>query len=149
MHMPAEDRIIYLIFTAQQKLRTHLTNAMIRENVRVTPAQAGILFLLAEKDGMTMGELSRILSIDNSTITGLVDRLEKSGLVRRDASLNDRRALHVYINPEGRQEMVKAKNIIMKVNREIKDGFTEEELEAFKKVLRSFSRKFNACSKQG
>jgi DNA-binding MarR family transcriptional regulator len=147
--MPAEDRIIYLIFTAQQKLRTYLSNKMIRENVRVTPAQAGILFLLAEKDGMTMGELSRILSIDNSTITGLVDRLEKSGLVRRDASLNDRRALHVYINPEGRQEMDKAKNIIMKVNREIKDGFTVEELEAFKKVLRSFSQKFNAGSKQG
>jgi DNA-binding MarR family transcriptional regulator len=147
--MPAEDRIIYLIFTAQQKLRTYLSNKMIRENVRVTQAQAGILFLLAEKDGMTMGELSRILSIDNSTITGLVDRLEKAGLVRRDASLNDRRALHVYINPEGRQEMDKAKNIIMKVNREIKDGFTVEELEAFKKVLRSFSQKFNAGSKQG
>ena len=147
--MPAEDRIIYLIFTAQQKLRTYLSNTMIRENVRVTPAQAGILFLLAEKDGMTMGELSRILSIDNSTITGLVDRLEKAGLVRRDTSLNDRRALHVYINPDGRQEMDKAKNIVMKVNREIKDGFTEEELESFKKVLRSFSQKFNAGSKQG
>jgi len=146
--MSSEDRIIYLIFTAQQKLRTYLSNTMIRENVRVTPAQAGILFLLAEKDGRTMSELSRILSIDNSTITGLVDRLEKSGLVRRDASLNDRRALHVYINPEGRQEMEKARNIVMKVNREIKDGFTAEEIEAFKKVLRSFPQRFNAGLRQ-
>ena len=147
--MPAEDRIIYLIFTAQQKLRTYLSNTMIMENVRVTPAQAGILFLLAEKDGMTMSELSRILSIDNSTITGLVDRLEKSGLVRRNTSLNDRRTLHVYISPEGKQEMDKARSIVMKANREIKDGFTEEELEAFKKILRSFSQKFTAGSKQG
>lgn len=147
--MSSDDRIIYLIFTAQQKLRTYLSNTMLKENVRVTPAQAGILFLLAEKDGRTMSELSRILSIDNSTITGLVDRLEKSGLVRRDASLNDRRALHVYINPEGRQEMEKARSIVMKVNREIKDGFTAEEIEAFKKVLRSFSQRFNAGVRQG
>lgn len=85
--MPPDDRLIYLIFTAQQKLRNHLANVMMRENVRVTPAQAGILFLLAEKDGRTMSELSRILSIDNSTLTGLVDRLEKAGLARRRARM--------------------------------------------------------------
>jgi DNA-binding MarR family transcriptional regulator len=76
--MRSDDRLIYLIFKAQQKLRTHLSNLMVRENVKVTPAQAGILFLLAEKEGRTMSELSQILSMDNSTITGLVDRLEKA-----------------------------------------------------------------------
>jgi len=147
--MPPDDRLIYLIFTAQQKLRTHLGNVMVRENVRVTPAQAGILFLLAEKDGRTMSELSRILSIDNSTLTGLVDRLEKAGLARRDASPNDRRASHVYISPEGVQEMKKARSIVGRVNREITDGFTPEELASFKKILRSFFHKFNSGSQQG
>lgn len=147
--MPPDDRLIYLIFTAQQKLRTHLGNVMVRENVRVTPAQAGILFLLAEKDGRTMSELSRILSIDNSTLTGLVDRLEKAGLARRDASPNDRRASHVYISPEGVQEMKKARSIVGRVNREIADGFSPEELASFKKILRSFFHKFDAGSQQG
>jgi DNA-binding MarR family transcriptional regulator len=146
--MPADDKLIYLIFTAQQKLRTHLSNFMIRENIRVTPAQAGILFLLTQKDGRTMSELSRILSIDNSTITGLVDRLEKAGLVRRDAGPNDRRTSHVYVSPEGMQEAEKAGGVVRKVNQEIKDGFTAEELESFKKILRSFFQKFNAGSGQ-
>ena len=145
--MPTDDRLMYLIFTAQQKLRTHLSNIMIRENVKVTPAQAGILFLLAEKDGRTMSELSQILSIDNSTITGLVDRLEKMGLVRRKASSNDRRASHVHVNPGGIEEMNKAKMIVGKVNQEIKNGFTVEELESFKKILRSFFQRFDAGSK--
>jgi len=148
-YMPPDDRLIYLIFTAQQKIQTHLGNVMMRENVRVTPAQAGILFLLAEKDGMTMSELSRILSIDNSTLTGLVDRLEKAGLARRDASPHDRRASHVYISPEGIQEMKKARSVVGRVNREIMDGFTPEELASFKKILRSFFHKFNAGSQQG
>ena len=145
--MPTDDRLIYLIFTAQQKLRTHLSNMMIRENVKVTPAQAGILFLLTEKGGRTMSELSQILSIDNSTITGLVDRLEKMGLVRRKASPSDRRASHVYVNPEGIDEMNKAKRIVGKVNQEIKNGFTVEELESFKKILRSFFQRFDAGSR--
>jgi len=145
--MPTDDRLIYLIFTAQQKLRTHLSNMMIRENVKVTPAQAGILFLLSEKDGRTMSELSQILSIDNSTITGLVDRLEKMGLVRRKASPSDRRASHVHVNPEGIEEMNKAKRIVRKVNQEIKNGFTVEELESFKKILRSFFQRFAAGSR--
>jgi DNA-binding MarR family transcriptional regulator len=148
-NMPPDDRLIYLIFTAQQKLRTHLGNVMMRENARVTPAQAGILFLLAEKDGRTMSELSRILSIDNSTLTGLVDRLEKAGLARRDASPHDRRASHVHISPDGIQEMKKARSVVGRVNREIMDGFTPEELASFKRVLLSFFQKFNAGSQQG
>jgi len=145
--MPTDDRLIYLIFTAQQKLRTYLSNSMIRENVKLTPAQAGIMLLLTEKDGRTMSELSQILSIDNSTITGLVDRLEKMGFVRRKASTDDRRASHVHVNPEGIEEMNKAKRIIGMVNQEIKNGFTVDELESFKKILRSFFQRFDAGSR--
>ena len=142
--MPYDDRLIYLIFTAQQKLRTHLKKLMVKENVRVTPAQAGILFLLKQKDGRTMGELSQMLSIDNSTITGLVDRLEKTGLVRRDPSPHDRRASQVFVNPEGIEEVDKAKKVIRTVNQEIKNGFSAGEVESFNKILRSFFHKFDS-----
>jgi DNA-binding MarR family transcriptional regulator len=144
MEMPPDDRLIYLLFTAQQKLRTYLKKMMTKENVRVTTAQAGILFLLKQKDGRTMSELSQILSIDNSTITGLVDRLEKTGLVRRNASPHDRRASHVFINPQGIEEVDKAKRVIRMVNQEIKNGFSAEELESFNRILRSFFHKFDS-----
>ena len=142
--MPPDDRLIYLLFTAQQKLRTYLKKMMTKENVRVTTAQAGILFLLKQKDGRTMSELSQILSIDNSTITGLVDRLEKTGLVRRDASPHDRRASHVFINPQGIEEVDKAKKVIRMVNQEIKNGFSAEELDSFNRILKSFFHKFDS-----
>jgi len=133
--MPPDDRLIYLLFTAQQKLRTYLKKKMTKENVRVTAAQAGILFLLKQKNGRTMGELSQIISIDNSTITGLVDRLEKTGLVRRDASPHDRRASHVFINSQGLDEVDKAKRVIRAVNQEIKNGFSAADLESFNRIL--------------
>ena len=144
MEMPPDDRLIYLLFTAQQKLRTYLKKMMTKENVRVTTAQAGILFLLKQKDGRTMSELSQILSIDNSTITGLVDRLEKTGLVRRNASPHDRRASHVFINPQGIEEVDKARRVIRMVNQEIKNGFSAEELDSFNRILKSFFHKFDS-----
>ena len=144
--MARDDRLIYLVFTAQQKLRTHLKNAMSEAGVSITPAQSATLFLLKRKDGQTMSELTQELSIDNSTLTGLVDRLERSGFVRRNASTADRRSSHVYITESGNQEIERAKAVIRRVNDRIREDFSEEELASFKKILKSFFVRFGAAS---
>ncbi len=140
--MSTDDRLINLVFTAQQKLRTYLNNALTAKRIKVTPAQAGILFLLKQKDGQSMSELSQVLSIDNSTITGLVDRLEKTGFVSRNASPSDRRISQIHITSEGVEEINRAKIVINRVNQEIKEGFSETEIENFKRILNSFFDKF-------
>jgi len=132
---PGEDRLIYLVSMAQNRLQGLLRSALAAEGVRVTPAQSGILFLLKQKDGRTMTELGRAIAIDNATITGLVDRLERDGFVRRNKSARDRRALNVSITPEGVAEADRAKAIVKRVNESIKAGFSAGEVEAFKKIL--------------
>ena len=141
--MKKDDRLIYLIFTAQQKLRTYMKNVLMKENVKVTTAQAGILFLIKQKSGQSMSELSQILSVDNSTLTGLVDRLERAGFVRRNSNPDDRRALNIDITEAGIRELEKAKVVIRRINEEIKAGFSEQEIDSFKKVLQHFTLKFN------
>lgn len=140
--MKANDRLIYLIFTAQNKLRTYLNKCLSDSGVTVTVAQCGILFLLKNKNSQTMTELSRVLGIDNSTLTGLTDRLEKAGMVRRIANPGDRRSSHIDITPAGLDETERAKKVIRRVNEKIKEGFSSEEIEAFKSVLGAFSGKF-------
>jgi DNA-binding MarR family transcriptional regulator len=140
--MIKDDRLIFLVFSAQQKLKTYLNGALATAGVRVTTAQAGILFLLKQKDGRTMTELSQILGIDNSTMTGLTDRLEKAGFLKRHADPGDRRASHIHITPQGLAEVEGAKAVIRRVNEEIKTGFSKEEIEAFKRVLNGFFDKF-------
>jgi MarR family transcriptional regulator, organic hydroperoxide resistance regulator len=140
--MGKNDRLIYLIFTAQQKLRTYIKNALVKENVRVTIAQAGILFLLKQKTGQSMSEISQFLSVDNSTLTGLIDRLERSGFVQRNSNPGDRRSLNIDITESGLRELEKAKVVIRRINDEVKEGFSEQEMESFKKVLQHFTSKF-------
>ena len=141
--MQIDDRLIYLISMSQQKLWTYLKTALKSEGIRVTPAQAGILFLLKQENGQSMTELSKALAVKNATLTGLIDRLERSAFVTRRASKNDRRSIRIYLTPEGIEECEKAKPVIQRVNAEIKSGFSQEEIEVFKRVLNSTYQKFN------
>jgi MarR family transcriptional regulator, organic hydroperoxide resistance regulator len=142
--MPKDDRLIYLVFTAQLKLKTYLKNVLSEAGVSITPAQSGILFLLKRKNGQTMSELSQVLTVDNSTLTGLVDRLERLDFVKRNAGTADRRASHVFITDKGREEIDRARGVIHRVNEQIKADFTEDEVEAFRKILKSFFVRFGA-----
>ena len=141
--MTTDDRLIYQIFMAQQKLQTSINKALIAAGIKVTLGQAGVLFLLKGDDGQTMTELSHALAVKNATLTGLIDRLERSTFVRRKASLNDRRSIRIFITRKGIKECDKAKPIIKRINEEIKSGFSEKEIEVFKRVLNSVFQKFN------
>jgi DNA-binding MarR family transcriptional regulator len=66
----------------------------------LTPQQAHLLcVLLAGPLGMT--ELSRILSIERSSLTSMVDRLERRTLVARTPNPTDRRASQIELTPDG------------------------------------------------
>jgi DNA-binding MarR family transcriptional regulator len=142
LNMIDDDRLIYQIFMAQQKLQGSINNTLITQGIKVTLGQAGLLFLLQRDDGQTMTELSKALAVKNATLTGLIDRLERSAFVIRKASQKDRRSIRIYITSAGIEECDKAKPVIKRVNEEIKSGFSQEEIEVFKRVLHSVFQKF-------
>ena len=139
--MQTDDRLIYLISRAQHCLMAYLKKELNTRGTSVTPVQAGILFLL-RKNAHTMTELSQVLSIDNSAITGLIDRLEKSGLAHRTVNPDERRTYRIRITAKGEAEIDRAYVTIKQVNEEIKSGFSKAEVETFKKVLNSMLEKF-------
>lgn len=70
----------------------------------LSPSQFNILNLLHDNEaGLTQIELSRELITHRSNVTGLVDRLERRGLVARKPVPGDRRAYHVQLTQSGRQ----------------------------------------------
>jgi MarR family 2-MHQ and catechol resistance regulon transcriptional repressor len=66
------------------------------------PSQFNVLNLLeGNPGGLSQTELSRELIMHRSNVSGLVDRLEKRGLVKREDAAGDRRAYRVMLTPEG------------------------------------------------
>lgn len=67
----------------------------------LTPQQVQLLCHL--KDGpVGMTELGRMLRLEKSSLTGLVDRVERRGLVARVRDAKDRRACRIELTPAGR-----------------------------------------------
>ena len=63
----------------------------------ITLPQLVILQELSKNNGMSVGELAKAISLGQATVTGVLDRLEKRGLIIRSKSYDDKRK--VFISP--------------------------------------------------
>jgi DNA-binding MarR family transcriptional regulator len=75
----------------------------IQENYKVTVPQLLCLREVYEHGPISIGALTKIVFLNNSTVTGIVDRLEKRELVKRNRISKDRRQVHVEITDAGTQ----------------------------------------------
>src|SRR5262245_4235904 len=75
----------------------------------VTPTQLSVLKLLHEIGDLSLGTLSREIRAHNSTVTGIVDRMEAAGLVERARSEEDRRVWIIRLTPQGKKVADRAK----------------------------------------
>lgn len=64
-------------------------------------ASQGKTLTVLRRGPVAMRALAEIMACDASNITGIINRLEKRGLVRRETSAADRRVTHLVITPEG------------------------------------------------
>jgi MarR family transcriptional regulator, organic hydroperoxide resistance regulator len=69
--------------------------------LQLSPAQCHVLHLIEPGRPIPMGQLAETLACDASNVTGLVDRLESRGLVRRRASEEDRRVKVLELTTNG------------------------------------------------
>jgi DNA-binding MarR family transcriptional regulator len=140
--MAIEDRFIFLISKVCQKLIINLQKAFSESGVEVTPIQVMLLFFLQKNDGSSLTQISQGLMLENPTVTGLIDRLEKLRYVKRSDHPNDRRVYLVHITEKGNKVANKALPIIKKLNEQIKEGYSKSEIDDFKKVLIGAFNKF-------
>ncbi|MBI5536986.1 MAG: MarR family transcriptional regulator [Deltaproteobacteria bacterium] len=130
------DCLYYLVtrasLTTTGALRRRLVDAGLEA---VRPAYLGVLLCLWQQDDAKTAELGRRAGLEPSTMTGLLDRMERDGLVQRHADPEDRRAQRIKLSERGR----KAKGEVMKVVDATLDrvtsGFTKAELAELQRLL--------------
>jgi MarR family transcriptional regulator, organic hydroperoxide resistance regulator len=73
----------------------------VASEFQLSPAQCHVLHLIEPDRPVPMGRIAQALACDASNVTGLIDRLESRGLVRRQPSAEDRRVKVLELTPEG------------------------------------------------
>jgi DNA-binding MarR family transcriptional regulator len=93
------DALAQLSFLVQGALANHAATQDL------SIIQTRLLGVLRDREP-TMQELARLLALDKSRVTGLVDRAEKRGLVQRTPSTDDRREVRVSLSPSARRTVM-------------------------------------------
>ncbi|MFI6155618.1 MarR family winged helix-turn-helix transcriptional regulator [Kitasatospora sp. NPDC051170] len=82
--------------------------------------------------GLSVGELARAAGVSSRNVTGLVDTLERDGLVRRVQDREDRRSVRVLITGAGQEWLEAFREPTRRAMSAVFHGFTEEDLARFR-----------------
>ena len=133
-----ELRLGFLIHDVSRLRRSAFDRCL--KPLNVTRSQWWVLAYLSRQDGMTQSQLAEELDLGKVAIGGLIDRLEKSDMVRREPDASDRRVNRVYLQPQSKQLVNKLRKINHQFNEVILKGIAENQLEATTKTLVSIKR---------
>jgi DNA-binding MarR family transcriptional regulator len=104
----------------------------------LTTAQLRVMFLMRQQPGVTAGELATRLAVTPPTISGIVDRLVKLALVRREDDESDRRLVRNHLSEKGEVACSRLMRGAETFTRRILVEMSEADLEAFVQGLRAF-----------
>ncbi len=109
------------------------------ERIGINVTDLNCLNIVALAGPMTAGELARATGLTTASITGVLDRLEDGGFVRRERDPKDRRRVIVTLNPgPGLREIGPTFGPLVRAWRDAAAGYSDEEL----RLLLDFQRRF-------
>ena len=104
----------------------------------LTDSQFNVLMLLKYQAGpkpISQTRLGRMLLVNRSNVTGLIDRMEQAGWVRREAEGGDRRVKLVAITSEGRALLARAEKAYFHAIDDVMAGLSEKDRERLVALL--------------
>jgi len=112
-------------------------NGLLRERgIEFNSAQGRILFVLWEKDSIPIKELSEKTRLSKSTLTSMLDRLERKGHITREPSEEDRRIILVNLTEENRRQRRLYDQVSEEMTGLFYEGFTWDEITEFEGYLK-------------
>ena len=112
-------------------------NKILRENnmADLEGARGRIIFALWGNDGVPIKTLCEKTSLDKSTLTGIIDRLERDGYIERKPSETDKRSTLISLTGKEQEFAKNVQKVSNQMNEIFYKGFTDEEITQFDKML--------------
>ncbi len=99
------------------------------------PAQGRIMFVLWQKDNIPIHELVERTQYSKSTLTSMLDNLEKAGFIKRVSSKEDRREILIALTEKDRLLQDKYIDISREMGKLYYNRFSDEEIDDFENYL--------------
>ena len=103
--------------------------------IGVYRGQPPVLFHLNREDGLSHADLAERLHLQPATVTKMITRMEKRGLVTRQPDPDDKRISRVFLTEQGRCAHASDRRVFDQLSNEILAGFDEQEREQLRDML--------------
>lgn len=120
------------------KLLTQLSSRKFQERLDpfgLTPFHWLVLCCLWQEDGLPTSSIGDKLQQVGGTLTGVLDRMEERGLVRRERDVNDRRVWRIWLTDAGRQLQEVLPPLAAEIREEAMKGFSPADRERFSQLV--------------
>ena len=120
------DRSFHYLLMATQSLFQRSVMAELNGS-GLTAGQPKVLDYLGRHDGSVQKDIAAGCQIDPATLTGLVNRMEEKGLIRRCNEDGNRRSLHVYLTEQGWDKQREVRQTMERQSEAVQAGLSEEQ----------------------
>ena len=137
-------RLGYLIHDVSRLRRMMFDRALAP--LGITRSQWWVLAFISRKDGLPQTQFANELDVGKVAVGALIDRLETSGFVLRQADPVDRRVKRVFVTKQARGFLEKLRKETDKFNARIVNGIDRKQLEAASEALLAMKHNLLAMS---
>ncbi|MCM3081388.1 MULTISPECIES: MarR family transcriptional regulator [Brevibacillus] len=125
-----------LMVLMRRVLKQHRRNVdTLIQQYDVFPGQPPILLRLAKTDGLIQKDLAEHILIKPASLTTMLTRMEKSGMVTRQTDSQDQRISRVFLTEKGHRAALAVKEVMRDLEKKCFENFSDEEKELFKSML--------------
>ncbi len=139
-------RLFHLIHLAHRAL-FRAADRVLLANHGITAAQNALLMFLDRQEGASMGEAAEALGLKHAAMSGLVDRMEKKGLIERRASPTDGRSTTLRLRASGRDIVEQSHTLITATNTRLLQGFSAADQKVIERFLRTVAETADTIDK--
>ena len=113
------------------------------ERHQLSDGRMGVLWRLGGGGPMTLGDLAAALDVSPRNITGLIDHLERDGLVERSPDPEDRRAVRARLTPAGKARLTNIRTEMGAARSKVLAGFSEDEIDLLRHLCLKLVQNLN------
>jgi DNA-binding MarR family transcriptional regulator len=107
----------------------------VAEQYGLTGSQLLVLKMLEPRGQLSLSDLSERIRAKNSTVTGIIDRMERDGLVARRRSGEDRRVVHIELTAKGKKLATDAKGDPKQLYRALLEELSSKDAAELERIM--------------
>lgn len=136
-----DKRLFFLMNKAHHKIFNYVEKAC-EETLGTSVTQLAALMFVMKNKGCMQKDIALEFSQNKSAITGLINRMEKNGLLERRASEEDARVIQIFPTAEGERKTRDLMPVIKEFNQVFSEEFSDDELDTVLKFLNFILKRF-------